>query len=55
MTEDREDATTDDHHVIAAATTERYGVFDGFEAVDMGETNAVDDHDIKGLGERDKG
>jgi len=36
---------TDDGDLTVEVVKQRYGAFDGFEAADMGETNAAEDHD----------
>ncbi|USZ68621.1 AbrB/MazE/SpoVT family DNA-binding domain-containing protein [Halorussus salilacus] len=36
---------TDDGQLAVEVVQQRYGAFDDFEAVDMGATNAAEDHD----------
>jgi len=36
---------TDDGDLTVEVVKQRYGAFDGFEAADMGKTNAAEDHD----------
>lgn len=41
--------TSDDSGLVAEAVEQRYGAFEDFEAVDMGETDVADDHDVAGV------
>lgn len=40
--------TIDDGTIRVEVVKQRYGAFDDFEPVDVGETNAVEDHDLAG-------
>lgn len=40
---------TDDETLRVEILEQRYGAFDDFEPADMGETDAVDEHDVMGV------
>lgn len=40
---------TDDGDLTVEVVKQQYGAFDDFEAVDMGKTNAAEDHDTVGV------
>jgi len=40
---------TDDSSLVVEAVEQRYGAFEDFEAVDMGETDVADGHDVAGV------
>jgi AbrB family looped-hinge helix DNA binding protein len=39
----------DDGDLIVEVVKQRYGAFDDFEPVDMGETDVASDHDVAGI------
>jgi len=46
---------TGNNELTVEVLEQRYGAFDDYEPADMGETDAVADHDLMGLGaERDR-
>ncbi|WP_135853990.1 AbrB/MazE/SpoVT family DNA-binding domain-containing protein [Halorussus salinus] len=42
-------AVTDDGDLVVQVVKQRYGAFEDFEAVDMGETDVANDHDVAGV------